>query len=235
MENNEVYLGVNKNTYDMLFGDRHNIPFEKWTEYEDLEAIVIIDKFTREDRNSFPKKALNHLNKDFKRISYNNETGMYEYEHNGTYYQFKKLSDCIPDKEITKELQSKKRYGKCHHRSLRLAPNIKKSKVSTGYITLGKDKILHSVVEYSRKGKTIILDWTKNLYMEKEDYVKLFNYEELSSFEGYKVLEDQDGLIWELLENITIKAYVLFRDQIVSEIEKITKNEEPEKKLVLKK
>jgi len=235
MRNEELYLGVNVNTYNMLFGDRHNIPFEKWTPYEDLEALVIIDKFTRVDRKNTFNKALNSMNKELKRITYNQETKLYEYNYQGTHYTFKKLSDCIPDKEIKKELTSKKRYGKCHHRSLRLAPSIKNSKVTTGYITIGKDKIFHSVVEYPRKDKTIVLDWTKNLYMEKEEYRKLFNFEELSSFEGAKVLEDQEGLMGELIGSITIKAYVLFRNEIANEIEKLIQKEEYSKKLTLKK
>lgn len=40
-----------------------------------------------------------------------------------------------------------------------ISPCIEGSRIVTGYITLGNQKILHSVIEYEYDSKTIVLDW----------------------------------------------------------------------------
>ena len=86
------------------------------------------------------------------------ETKQYEYQNNDLIITFDKLSNCFEDKDLIKELTSNKRYGKCHIRAMDISPSIEGSKIVTGYITVGNQKILHSVIEYEHDGKTIVLD-----------------------------------------------------------------------------
>ena len=101
---------------------------------------------------------------------------------------------------------------------MNVSPSIEGSKVVTGYITIGNKKALHSVIEYEHDGKTIILDWTRNLIITKEQYIELTKFVELSSFEGRKFVDDVQFVFRNL--NIGVKPYVVFRDELVRDMQK---------------
>lgn len=62
------------------------------------------------------------------------------------------------------------------------------------------------------------LDWTKNLKITKEQYIELTNFVELSSFEGRKVIDDIEIIFKNL--NIGVKTYVVFRDELIRDMQK---------------
>lgn len=62
------------------------------------------------------------------------------------------------------------------------------------------------------------MDWTRNLKITKEQYIELTKFVELSSFEGRKVIDDIE-IIFENL-NIGVKTYVVFRDEIIKDIQR---------------
>lgn len=101
-----------------------------------------------------------------------------------------------------------------------ISPSIEGSKIVTGYITIGNKRVLHSVVEYEHDGRDIILDWTRNLVITKKQYKELTKFVELSSFEGRKVIGDI-GFIFRNL-NIGSKPYVVFRDELIKDMQKNT-------------
>ena len=101
---------------------------------------------------------------------------------------------------------------------MNISPSIEGSKIVTGYTTVGNQKVLHSVIEYEHDGKTMILDWTRNLKITKEQYIELTKFVELSSFEGRKVIDDIEIIFGNL--NIGVKPYVVFRDELIRDMQK---------------
>ncbi len=206
--------GINNNTYNMLFKD-YNLSEEEQGNYDNLVAYTTIDFFTRLKDKSLYSLLQKKLNKRYiNNIKYNNDTKEYEYICGDIVIPFNKLSNFLKDKKLIAELTSNKRYHTCHSRAINLAPNIRGSKIVTGYVTAYKHKVLHSFVEYEENGTIFVLDWTKNLKIRKNDYVKLTNFEEINSFEGKKVLDDIK--IFNQF-NIGIKTYVVFRNELVKD------------------
>ena len=214
--------GINNNTYNLLFGDYDNIPEEEQGTYENVVAFATIDRFTKLQEKKIFTKLLNLFcnNKtvDLGKITFNKETLQYEYKDNDLVITFDKLSNCLDDKDLINELTSSKRYGNCHNKAMSISPSIEGSKIVTGYITIGNKKVLHSVIEYEQDGKNIILDWTRNLVINKEQYERLTKFVELSSFEGRKVIDDIEIIFKDL--NIGVKTYVVFRDELIKDMQR---------------
>lgn len=232
--------GINNSTYNLLFNDYDNVPDDDMEAIENYIAYVTIDKFTKLRDNKLTiklfklisKKSIINLNK----INFNEKTKEYEYVNNNMVITFDKLSNYINDKSLIKELTSNKRYHKCHSRSITFSPKIIGSKILTGYITIGNRRILHSVIEYKCDNNDIILDWTRNLKITKNQYIKLTNFSELSAFDGENVSEDIQILTKYL--NIGLKTYLTFRNELINEIRKkagFFNATENRKKLLLKK
>lgn len=214
--------GINDTTYNLLFIGNHDLPEEEQGSYENLVVIRTIELFTKLEEKKIFTKLLKLFYKntviDINKITFNEETMQYEYRDNDLVITFDKISNHIDDKDLIKELTSKERERKCHIRSIGLSPNIDGSKIVTGSITIGKSRILHSVIEYEYNGETIILDWTKNLKTTKGQYVKLTKFVEFTSLDGKKVVDDIDNIFSNL--DISVKAYLVFRDELMRDIEK---------------
>lgn len=80
---------------------------------------------------------------DLDKIIFNEDTKQYEYKNNDLIVTFDKISNYIGDKKLIKELTSKKRYGKCHSRSMDISPYIEDSRIVTGYINIENKKVLY--------------------------------------------------------------------------------------------
>lgn len=214
--------GINNNTYNLLFGDYDNLPKGEQGRYENVVAFATIDCFTKLQEKKIFTKLLKLFYKNtvinLDKITFNKDTKQYEYKNKDLIITFDKLSNCLEDKELIKELTSNKRYGECHRRSMSIAPSIEGSKIVTGYITIGNKKVLHSIIEYEYDGKTIVLDWTRNLKITREQYIELTKFVELSSFEGEKVIDDIEKIFRNL--NMGVKPYVVFRDELIRDMQK---------------
>ena len=162
-DNSSIKDGINNNTYHLLFGDYNNLPKEEQGSYENVIAYITIDCFTKFQEKKIFIKLLKLFFQnsviDLNKITFNEKIKQYEYKNNNLTITFDKLSNCFEDKGLIKELTSNKRYRKCHSRAMDISPSIEGSRIVTGYITLGNQKILHSVIEYEYDSKTIVLDW----------------------------------------------------------------------------
>lgn len=236
--------GINNNTYNLLFQDYKNIKIEERNTKENERAFVTIDYFTRTKENKLlafraklQKKIYGKTYIDFDKITYDEENKEYIYKDNDLIIRFDLISNGFKKKkeikDIINELTSKKRKGRCHNRSIQFARNFEGWKVVTGYIIFGDSKILHSFIECnSKKNEKIVLDWTLNLKIKKEDYVKLTKFEELNAIPSEKI-NDEIDLIYKNLD-MGIKPIVLFWDEIVRDLkrnEHIFKNEEENKNM----
>ena len=184
--------GINKVTYDLLFSDKKDIGNindvdmkEKIKDY----IFLVLDRYTRLKEKSIfysllKKKYGDSLGFDFSKIVWNEKNEEYELEYLGEKYTFNKLSNLIEDKKGKKELESKKRYGKCHTASLGMSLGLEDVKVLTGYSKRGGGKYLHSVIETSN-GK--IVDWTRNIVMPKEEFIRLTGFTVLETLEKEEI------------------------------------------------
>lgn len=230
--------GINKETYKLLFSDYDNIPEDEKPPLENSYIITIIQSYTKfREKNIFSKVLKKFFEKkykvDFSKIRFNNETQSYEYEFEGEVYTFDKLSDKVDNKEMKKELESEKRYGQCHSKAIDLSLSLPEAYIVTGYIKRFDGKYLHSIVEIEKTKGTYIIDYTKNIIMPKEQYLRLTNFEELERISDMEYLQHIQKIA--NIPGIDIKVYTTFGKEIVKELEKnafmIKNDEELEKKL----
>lgn len=213
--------GINNNTYRLLFSDYYNLPEEERGSYENYIALNTIDLFTKFEEKKLFAKLLKLFYKiqqiDLDHIRFNDEIKQYEYRNHDLIITFNKISNHLNDDRLIKELNSNKRYGKCHSRSIDISQCIDDAKVVTGYITIGHTKIIHSIIEYKYCEKMIVLDWTRNLSIPKEKYIQLTNFVEITSIDNNKILGDLYMLEW---LNMGDKSYLIFRDELIRDVER---------------
>lgn len=134
---------------------------------------------------------------------------------------------------MKKELESEKRYGQCHSKAIDLSLSLPEAYIVTGYIKRFDGKYLHSIVEIEKTKGTYIIDYTKNIIMPKEQYLRLTNFEELERISDMEYLQHIQKIA--NIPGIDIKVYTTFGKEIVKELEKnafmIKNDEELEKKL----
>lgn len=223
-DNSPISDGINNNTYRLLFEEHpNNLPREKSGSYENYIAINTIREFTLVNALKKDTKIQKFLKKltegvDIKRISYNEKTKQYEYKHNNFIVYFDLLSNHCGIPEIVNELTTEKRYNKCHLSCWDLVEQIEDAKVVTGFLIWGTTQLLHTLMELNSKGETYVLDYAFNLFIKKEEYLKLTNFKEISSYTAEEVVE------YKLLGygniDMGIKPILTFRDELVKDMQK---------------
>ena len=214
--------GMNINTYNLLFDDINNKISDKKGSCESLNALCVISKFTKfDDIKIYCLMAGMYEtidDYDFRTISWSDELNSFIYQKGNFKIPFNLLSDFMTHEDVKKELTSDERLHQCHEKSILLASIYPNFRIITGYVYLEKQRMLHSVIEYDDNEETIILDWTKNLRMLKEDYIRLTNLRVIETIEGYDVKNDITGPIIQM--GMDFKTYCAFRPEIVKELKK---------------
>lgn len=212
--------GINENTRKELFKYKHKIYLKT---DKNLSILFAIDNYTLK-KEGILQRPINKINEiAFKiktdNITYNSDTKMYEYkEEKKDTYHFDTISRYIfENPEIKNELETKKRYRKCHMRSIDLALAIGDAKVVTGIAKLNGVEFLHSVVEIMLDNKTLYLDWTRNIMMSQDEYKRLFRYREISKVDAKNIISDIEYI---RAFNLNIEEYLLFRDELMKDVEK---------------
>jgi len=221
LDGSSVNDGINNNTYELLFKDYPNLSDEERGSRKDALTFLTLDRFTRHEKRNLLVKFKDLLNKqvnlDISKISYDKETDRYVYNDEDYSMPFNLISRICEGPGCKEELLSDKRYGQCHSKIIGISPCVPNSTVVTGYITIGSSKVLHTILEIETEANTVVLDWTRNLEMIKEDYYRITKFEEVARFDGSHPREDV-----EYLQEIHLgcKPYVTFRDEIMRDIEK---------------
>ncbi len=178
-----VIFGMNANTLNTLIdsNNKHTgIDIGNSTTYIDLNILTSDDKrLTYKLMKLFIK---------LKRVSTIKE-GFNEYKlNNKSVISYKLGSDMFAfSKEEKKELLSDDRYSHCYLKSIENAPYIKNSNVLLGLTKIGDYTRMHAVVEFSIKNKLFVFDWTQNIVMPKDQYIKLFDFNIYNSISGSDV------------------------------------------------
>ena len=99
---------------------------------------------------------------------------------------------------------------------------MKKSSLLTGYISYEDIDILHTVVECEKDGKIKIVDYTKNLIMDKEEYIGLTNFRIIQRISRDDFLRD-NRIINRCMPRMSLVVYLCFRDEIMKDLKKNNK------------
>lgn len=201
---------INNNTYEILFRDYSNLSDREKQPYDKFIVLKKLENFTKEKNDDKIKM--------FPEIIYNKAKKHYEYREGKLIIAFDKISNYTENTNLIDELTTNKRNKNCHIGSIYISSVLKNSKIVTGYIIIDSYKVLHSIVEYEISGESYIIDYTRNIVMTKKQYIYLTNFTELSSFKGQFFLDDTLKGLGKL--NIGLKAYTVFRDEIIKDLEK---------------
>ena len=213
--------GINLNTKNILVND----PGEIVEVYKDNSKILReIEIYLLMTHKNLSKSHLTKLLKNIvmNNVHYNKKKKNHEYLlDNGEIISFDLLSDHIIEapKDLINELKTLNRKGNCHLKAVELCNSFENSIVQTGIITIGKVQYLHSVIQFKdENGNDIIIDYTRDLWIDKSEYIKLFNFEILSSIKSDDIFEDAKLL--KELSPFSLKVYLTFRDELMKDINK---------------
>lgn len=209
--------GMNENTYQLLYGSKKS---EVNISDKNVKMLMTIDTFTKIFHKKFLDRMI-ELNKvkkidiNLDNIKYNDDKNMYEYIEGDSSVSFKIFSDQILEapKGTIKELESDKRKGKCHQRTMEIALSFENSKILTGIIHFGNHKALHSVLLTSDGN---IIDWTGNMITDKDTFYKMYDFILINEVDPLN-LDDDIKLLSQL--DIDSKVYLTFRDELMRDIE----------------
>lgn len=215
--------GINKNTYDMLFNSEDDNGVILFSELNDKEKVLnIIESITLQPNshiliNSMINPHIRYVSGIFKKDKLQKNNIIIKYKN--LKYRFLLLDNIIHNTEIFANPRTMNRYRKCMTYSIGIAYGMKENcKILTGYVNLCDNKYLHSVIEYTKDNKSYILDGTRNIIMEKNDYFELTNFKVISEVDNFDMKNDID-VIYGL--NFDTKPYLVFRDEIMKDINKI--------------
>lgn len=228
-EENNFIGGIKKETYELLFNDENLAKPIRDNKLNDaiLDEIAVFTTFDENELNGKIKKKIYEMffHIDFSKISYNKEDKKYHYNcGEDKTIIFERFSDSIEDGKYKKELLSSKRYKKCHEKAMILASNFENPvSILNGICQRHGKRHLHSIIELlTKKGDIYVVDYTLNLFMPKETYIELMQFEELESIKDIEYIKDRkDGTIQLITDmDSKIKPYLMFRKELKKDLEK---------------
>lgn len=218
MKNIYNEYGMHKNTEDLLLQD-HYIINDNLNGEKEREIYYIIAHFTKcrevDDVIKMCYKPIEYL---FDNIYYDKLMDRYFYQDEEYKIFFDKFSNYCIDEEEKDRLHSNKRCHCCHKASITYANDFDNSKIISGYTNFLNKKYAHTVIEIEKRGQKVIYDYTTNLVMLKKDWIKLTNFQEISSFESVKIYKDIP--MFKKWFELSSRLYLFFRDELMNNVAK---------------
>ena len=201
--------GINNNTYELLFID--NVVNERLAKNDREFMMAAVQQFTKLNDEEIDY-VVEHSNNIFLR------NGMiFEINKNSKKYKFSLLDFFL--EECKDELRSDDRLGKCTEKSISLALGSDEgNKVMVGYLDNSVDKILHTVFLECNYDKEYVFDYTMNLVMEKGQYLELVDFKIINEIDVEIIKKDMKIIC--KIGHFGSKFYLLFRDEIMKDLEK---------------
>lgn len=218
----EKYLtGININTYESLMNSCTPCSFSI-NDNSRYIAFHTIDRFTMLQNEDVEKAKQDTLGQvyDINYIKYNESENCFHYVKDDFEINFRKFSDVIRAYYYKEQLHNDERSSLAPIKSCEIAPYLSKSNILTGFILIGNLKMMHTVIELVDEG--LIIDWSINAIMKKEDYLRLTKLQVINKLETDKLIEDRmSGFLTVFLDSvIPLKFYLLFRDELVKDLDK---------------
>jgi len=212
--------GINSNTYENL-KQSCSTCLDDISYMEEYLAYHIISRFTMLQREDVEKARQDSLGQtyDINYIKYNEIENCFHYVKDDFEIRFRKFSDVIRAYYYKEQLHNYERSGLASIKSCEIAPYLSKSNILTGFILIGNFKMMHTVIELVDEG--LIIDWSINAIMEKEDYLRLTKLQVINKLETDKLIEDRiSGIFNEFSDPSMLEFYLIFRDEFIKDIEK---------------
>lgn len=144
--------------------------------------------------------------------------------------KFTTISKFFPQLDKDNDLEDiEERIHKCHSKSVEYSEILKNMEINNDVVTAyihaitDKGKYVHSWVEFEIDGKKHVLDYTKNIVMNKEGYYSLWSIDEIISKINCVDIEN-DKKIYKQISNgyyhIDYKTYLTCRDEIMRDLQK---------------
>ena len=214
--------GINNTTYDTLFSDNLNLPKKEQGSDKNQIRFITLDFYTRNDDTPTHIRLKNRRNRiyrvDLSKVRFDSDNNRYIYQDETMTIPFDMITRRFGNKVNKALLVSGRRYGCCHSGSAYLAEIIPDSYVVTGYLLMGAERVLHTVVETLVDGIPYVFDCTRNLIITKRDYDFITEFEEITRHKGGSATEDFDYL--HQMDFSSSKPYVCFRDEMMKDLER---------------
>lgn len=198
MQNNYDKSGMNINTYKTLFDDTQKKPKGISENDKILDEII-----------------------SFSNVNFNEETKQYKYENEDNLIIYYKLSDFIDVQKIERILETSQKSKKCHIASIMISGDLEiENRILTGNYVRHKEEYLHSVIEVKdEEGNLYIMDYTMNIIMPKDSYIKLTEFKEIEAITDLEFLNDIH-IMSQISQGLSTKAYLAFRREIMKDLKK---------------
>lgn len=140
---------------------------------KDLRKLMIFTSLSKFDRDVCSKVSSRII------ANNNNDEKGYIFNYNGKEYPFSVFSDYELQKFDKKTLESVKRLGETTLRSLKLAcsMDLVNPRIVIGNSLAGTFDLL---IMFQENETDKVIDYTRNLVMNKDDYYEIFKYQELN-------------------------------------------------------
>ncbi len=112
----------------------------------------------------------------------------------------------------------------CHYYCFFYLSKFPEARLATGYITLGDQRLPHSVLLYNGNGVDYIIDLTCNLFIKRSLYEKITSFEIVTILDQ-KTLEEDMKLLndFSLIEfGLKLRPYLFFEEEIKKDLSKNT-------------
>ncbi len=134
--------------------------------------------------------------------------------------QYSKINPAI--KDLFPFILDNRRYGKCYDFAYEISSNLNiPNKIVTGYIYgySVKSQFLHSWVEVNIKGEEYVIDGTLNAVINKRGYYLLEHAKPISIISSLTLKNDLETYA-EKINLVPLDVYLVFRDEIVKDLER---------------
>ena len=106
----------------------------------------------------------------------------YIYNDDQVMFGFSMLSDYVKDDLSVQELQSYNRYHNNCDKNLSVTKIFDDSFIVVGFVNVDDETYLHSWVEFDFDGEKKVVDYTKNIVIDKNIYYSFMNVETILEF-----------------------------------------------------
>lgn len=161
---------------DDLIKEERNIKNGNSDLYHPIEIEVFIGE------NSFFRMISSFILADITHIKKITQEKAYLYHQNGKDYQFRCFSDfplLIGDQKILQNVKKRYQLGMLRSIKIALSKKLSSARLITTLEISEKTSYLNLLVEYEKEKKKYIIDYSRNLVMEKKDYNELYLPKEL--------------------------------------------------------
>lgn len=133
-------------------------------------TMPIVSKSCRKERKNFKKIFKDDL--------------CYIYNDGVIRFEFSMLSDYVKDDLSVQELQSYNRYNNSCYKNLSVTKIFDDSSIMVGFVVVGEETFLHSWVEFNSDNGKKVVDYTRNIIMDKDLYYSFMTAEAILEFDS---------------------------------------------------